>query len=86
MARALAESILARMMPRSAATRASLEPVGDDTCADVRRTSFLTPSPSIHDDAERSVVEMSESAARCSPRAVLLAAEVLPRMPPDDGA
>ena len=37
------------------------------------------------DDA-RAVVEMSESAARCSPRAVLLAAEVLPRMPPDDGS
>ena len=43
MARALAESILARMMPQAAATRASLEPVGVDTCADVRRTSFLEP-------------------------------------------
>ena len=89
MARALAESILARMMPRSAATRASLEPVGDDTCADVRRTSFIEPPSSSDaaasdDDDARSVVEMSESAARCSPRAVLLAAEVLPRMPPDE--
>ena len=89
MARALAESILARMMPRSSAWDASFEPVGDDTCADVRRTSFIEPPSSSDaaasdDDDARSVVEMSESAARCSPRAVLLAAEVLPRMPPDD--
>ena len=80
MARALADSLLARMMPGSAAVNASIVPVGDDTCADV---SSPGGSMERHDDAEMSVVEMSESASRCSPRAVLLAAEVLTRMPTD---
>ena len=55
MARALADSLLARMMPGSAAVNASIVPVGDDTCADV---SSPGGSMERHDDAEMLVVEM----------------------------